>query len=96
MADVLDVVRTALRRKTKALDDTELIPMIEAAKIDLSRAGVSIVSEQDPLTQMAIRLYCQWMVEHDQVIKSDYDDLKNGMALDGRYRSGDDVESLGC
>lgn len=96
MADVLDVVRTALRRKTKALDDTELIPMIEAAKIDLSRAGVSIVSEQDPLTQMAIRLYCQWMVEHDQVIKSFYDDLKNGMALDGRYRSGDDVESLGC
>ena len=96
MADVLDVVRTALRRKTKALDDTELAPMIEAAKIDLSRAGVSIVSEQDPLTQMAIRLYCQWMVERDPVIKSFYDDLKNGMALDGRYRSGDDVESLGC
>lgn len=47
MADVLDVVRTALRRKTKALDDTELIPMIEAAKIDLSRAGVSIVSDQE-------------------------------------------------
>lgn len=95
MADVLDVVRTALRRKTKALDDTELIPMIEAAKIDLSRAGVSIVSDDDPLTQMAIRLYCSWMIERDQTIKAFYDDLRDGMALDGRYRSGDDVESLG-
>lgn len=96
MADVLDVVRTALRRKTKALDDTELLPMIAAAKSDLNRAGVSIVSEDDPLTQMAIRLYCQWMVERDPVTKGFYDDLKNGMAMDGRYRSGDDVESLGC
>ena len=95
MADVLDVVRTALRRKTKALDDTELIPMIEAAKIDLSRAGVSIVSDQDPLTQMAIRLYCTWMIERDQTTKAFYDDLRDGMALDSRYRSGDNVESLG-
>lgn len=91
MADILDVVRTALRRKTKALDDTELVPMIEAAKIDLSRAGVSIVSGDDPLTQMAIRLYCLWMVERDPAVKSFYDDLRNGMALDGRYGSGDDV-----
>ena len=96
MADILDVVRTALRRKTKALDDDELRPMIEAAKIDLSRAGVSIVSDRDPLTQMAIRLYCQWMVERDPVTKGFYDDLKNGMAMDGRYRSEDNVESLGC
>lgn len=95
MAEILDVVRTALRRKTRALDEDELRPMIEAAKIDLQRAGVSIVSDTDPLTQMAIRLYCQWMVERDPVIKSFYDDLKNGMALDGRYRSDDDVESLG-
>lgn len=96
MADILDVVRTALRRKTKALDDDELRPMIEAAKIDLSSAGVSIVSDRDPLTQMAIRLYCQWMVERDPVTKGFYDDLKNGMAMDGRYRSEDNVESLGC
>ena len=96
MADILDVVRTALRRKTTALDDTELLPMIEAAKIDLSRAGVSIVSDLDPLTQMAIRLYCQWMVERDPTTKAFYDDLKNGMAMDSRYGSGDDVESLGC
>lgn len=96
MADILDVVRTALRRKTTALDDTELQPMIEAAKIDLERAGVSIVSDQDPLTQMAIRLYCQWMVERDPTTKVFYDDLKNGMALDHRYGGVDDVESLGC
>lgn len=93
MADILDVVRTGLRRKTRALDDTELIPMIEAAKIDLGRAGVSIVSDDDPLTQMAVRLYCQWMVERDPVTKEFYDDLKNGMAMDGRYNgSGNDVE----
>ena len=96
MADILGVVRTALRRKTTALDDTELQPMIEAAKIDLERAGVSIVSDQDPLTQMAIRLYCQWMVERDPTTKVFYDDLKNGMALDRRYGGVDDVEPLGC
>ena len=96
MAEILDVVRTALRRKTKALDDAELLPMIEAAKIDLNRAGVAVVSDDDPLVQMAIRLYCQWMVERDATTKVFYDDLKNGLALDSRYGGGDDVEPLGC
>lgn len=96
MPDILSIVRTGLRRKTTALDENELIPMIEAAKIDLSQAGVSIVSDQDPLTQMAIKLYCKWMVEGDEKVKSFYDGLKNGMAMDGRYRGDDDVESLGC
>ena len=36
MATMLDVVRTALRRTSKALDDAELKPLIEAAKLDLN------------------------------------------------------------
>lgn len=95
MADILSVVRTGLRRKTTALDNDELLPMIEAAKIDLSQGGVSIISDQDPLTQMAIRLFCQWMVEKDEKVKAFYDGIKNGMAMDSRYGGYDDVESLG-
>lgn len=93
MAQLLDVVRTGLRRSTTKLDETELIPMIAAAKTDLAAGGVSVFSETDPLTQMAVRLYCQWMVERDEKTRAFYEDLKAGMAMDARYNGGgSDVE----
>ena len=88
MADILDVVRDGLRRKTKALDDTELIPMIEAAKTDLRAAGVNVVFDNDPLTQIAVRLFCQYIIERDPTIEQFYNGVKNGMALDSRYNGG--------
>ncbi len=91
MADILDVVRDGLRRKTKALDDTELIPLIEAAKTNLSAAGVNEVFDNDPLTQTAIKLFCLYNIERDPVIKQFYEDLKNSMALDSRYRGESDA-----
>ncbi len=99
MTTLLEIVRTALRRKTTALDETELIPMIQAAKQDLAQAGVGVVVEHDPLTRQAIRLYCLAKIEHDPSIQADYDATKNAMALDSRYRGDDDAEkfeTLGC
>lgn len=91
MAQLLDVVRTGLRRATTKLDETELIPMIGAAKLDLAAAGVSALSDDDPLTQMAIRLYCQWMIERDERTHGFYEAIKAGMSLDARYHGG-----VGC
>ncbi|MEG1564236.1 MAG: hypothetical protein RR365_11005 [Bacteroides sp.] len=85
MAAILQVVRDALRRTSTALDDTELTPLIEAAKIDLSGAGVRIINESDPLIQAAIRLFVLYMVEKDDKQRSFYEQLKNGMAMDSRY-----------
>ena len=88
MAQLLDVVRTGLRRATTRLDETELIPMIAAAKIDLAAAGVSVCSDEDPLTQMAVRLYCQYMVERDDRTRMFYEAIRAGMAMDARYKGG--------
>lgn len=92
MADILDIVRDGLRRKTKALDNTELIPMIAAAKTDLASAGIKEVFDNDPLTQIAIKLFCQYLIEKDPTIKDFYDGVKNGMALDSMYTGGDIFE----
>lgn len=97
MPQLLDFVRTRLRRSTKKLDEAELVPLIEAAKLSLHQAGVVVISETDTLTMTAIALYCQWIIERDEVIYGFYKDVRDGMALDARYNGGEmDVESLGC
>lgn len=88
MAAILDVVRDALRRKSTALDATELAPLIEAAKRDLSGAGVGVVDDTDPLTQAAIRLFVLWQVEGDERQRAFYESLKANMALDSDYAAG--------
>ena len=85
MAAILDVVRTALRRTSTTLDDNELTPLIKAAKIDLSAAGVGIVDDTDPLTQAAIRLFVLYQIEKDDKQKASYEQLKDGMALNSDY-----------
>ena len=85
MAAIISVVRDALRRKSTALDDTELIPLIEAAKKDLSGAGVGVVDDTDPLTQAAIRLWVLWQVERDEKAFGFYEHLKSMMAIDSDY-----------
>ena len=82
---ILDICRTALRRKSTALDDTELIPLIAAAKSDLAAAGVGIVDDTDPLTQAAIRLYVLWMVGGGDKERQFYEAVKAGMAINSDY-----------
>jgi len=79
------VVRDALRRTSKKLDDTELTPLIAAAKTDLSAAGVGVIDDTDPLTQAAIRLFVLWMIEKDEKQRQFYEVLKNGMAINSDY-----------
>lgn len=83
----MSVVRDALRRTSTKLDETELTPLIAAAKSDLSAAGVGTVDDTDPLTQAAIRLFVLWMIEKDEKQGAFYQTLKNGMALNSDYKA---------
>lgn len=85
MAAILDVVRTSLRRTSNALDANELIPLIAAAKTDLSAAGVGVVDDTDELTQAAIVLYVRWFIERDEKMRDVYELVKNGMAMNFEY-----------
>lgn len=67
----LDKVKTALRITTDAFDD-ELTDLIEAAKLDLQIAGVTIPAELDAIVTRAIITYCKMSFG----IPDDYDRLK--------------------
>ena len=96
MAGMLEICRDALRRSTHALDETELRPLIEAAKLELSAAGAVTVDDTDPLVQAAIRLYVLGTVERDEKLLNHWEQTKRGIALNGRYRGGtDDAAPLG-
>lgn len=56
---LLTKVKTALRIKTEAFDENELIPLISAAKTELSLAGVKKIDDTDPLVERAVILYCK-------------------------------------
>lgn len=88
MPDLLTICRDALRRKSTALDESELIPLIEAAKIDLHAAGVSYIEDSDPMVQAVIRLYVLATVERDDKLMAFYTSTKNGMALNRYYNGG--------
>ena len=85
MADILDIVRTALRRTSTSLDANELTVLISAAKKDLSAAGVRDVDDTDPLVQSAIRLYCLYNIERDPVQLDFYERAKNSLAMNSDY-----------
>lgn len=89
MPELLNVCRDALRRSSTALDETELIPLIEAAKLDIDAAGVRYVDDHDPLLQAAVRLFVLAMVERDDRLMAFYEQTKNGMAMNSRYAGGE-------
>ena len=64
-------VKTALRITTDAFDD-ELTDLIEAAKLDLQIAGVTIPAELDAIVKRAIVTYCKMNFG----LPDDYDRLK--------------------
>ena len=85
MANILTVVRTALRRTSTALDDTELMPLIEAAKLDIKNAGADFVDDNDPLIQAAIKLFVQYQIENDQKRYDFYTNLKQMISTYSEY-----------
>ena len=78
---LLNIVRTSLRRKSTDLDQLELVPLIEAAKADLSAAGGERINDYDPMVQADVMLYVRTQM------RSVYERVKNGMALNGKYRA---------
>ena len=68
---MLEQVKTALRITTTAYD-SELVYLIEAAKLDLGIAGVVVPEELDALVQKAVITYCKMSFG----IPEDYDRLK--------------------
>lgn len=55
---MLDKVKLALRLTTNTFD-AEITELIEAARIDLSIAGIINITEDDPIISRAIILYCK-------------------------------------
>ena len=84
----LEEVKTALRLTSNAFDESELLPLIESCKLDLSISGVKIISEDDALIRQAIKLYCKanFGNNEDSVkFQAAYDKLKDSLALCGDY-----------
>lgn len=80
MADMLAMVKTALRQTTTRFDELELTPLIEAAKLDLYSGGVDDINEENPLIQRAIILYCKayfGFTEESERFERAYIALKN-------------------
>lgn len=75
---MLDTVRMALRITTHAYD-SELIYLIDAAKLDLGVAGVVLPDELDSLVTKAIVTYCKLsfgLPEDYDRLKASYDEQK--------------------
>lgn len=68
---MLEQVKIALRITTTVYD-SELMYLIEAAKLDLGIAGVVVPEELDALVQKAVTTYCKMSFG----IPEDYDRLK--------------------
>ena len=68
---MLEKVKTALRISTNAFDE-ELTDLINAAKIDLGIAGVTVPTELDAIVTRAIITFCKMSFG----LPEDYDQLK--------------------
>lgn len=84
---MLDKVKLALRITTEAFD-TELTTLINAAKLDLGIAGVSLPSTLDDICEVAIITYCKMNFgepdEYDR-LKASYDEQKAQLSMSTGY-----------
>lgn len=75
---MLEKVRTALRIKTRSLDN-EIEDLIAAALADLKIAGVTNTDENDPLIIRAVITYCKanfGVTDAYDRLKKSYDEQK--------------------
>jgi len=87
---LLNDVKTALRVKNTSFDFTEIIPIIEACKVDLRLAGVNIIEETDPLIQRAVVLYAKANFGSNpdsEKYQKSYEMIKCSLALAGDYNA---------
>lgn len=90
---MLKKLKLALRIKTEVYDD-ELLSLIEAAKLDLSIAGITKNEQEDPLIARAIITYCMMNFgnpgEYDR-LKKTYDEQKAQMSNASGYTDWGDL-----
>lgn len=84
---MLEKVKLALRITTDAFD-SELLELIEAAKLDLGIAGVVVPTEIDAIVSRAITTYCKIHFgepdEYDR-LKASYDEQKAQLSMATGY-----------
>ena len=87
----LDEVKTALRISASTVDfDTEIQGLIDAAKADLTLAGVDRIDETDPLIKRAIIVYAKAHFGYDNPdadrLAASYEALKAHLSMADDYR----------
>ena len=84
---LIDDVRLALRITTTAFDN-ELTVLINAAKLDLGIAGVTLPAELDAICNVAIITYCKVHFgqpdDYDR-LKASYDEQKAQLSMATGY-----------
>lgn len=92
---ILDDVKLALRITTTAFD-SELTNLINAAKIDLGIAGVSLPTTLDAICNLAIVTYCKCNFgqpdDYDR-LKASYDEQKAQLSMATGYTTWTDQTS---
>jgi hypothetical protein len=86
---LIDNIKLSLRKKSAAFD-TEIMDLIDSCKADLKLGGIDKISESDPLTAHAIKLYCKGNYGYDEDTEKfmrAYENLKIAMALSGEYKA---------
>ena len=85
---MLDKIKLALRITHNKLDD-EIQDLIDACLRDLSISGVSVLNENDPLIQQAIKIYIKSTMEQDvnkaNRLTEAYKNLKISLCLCDEY-----------
>ena len=79
----LETARTALRFVTNEFDG-EIQDTMNAAVLDLEHAGMKSAPENDPLVEMAVKLYLRWQFDYcgrGTEYEHAYNGLKNSLAL---------------
>lgn len=85
---MLESAKRALRIKSSAFD-TEILELIESAKLDLKISGIVNIIDKDPLIAQAIKTYCKANFGLDnkdsEKYQRSYDMLKQHLSLCGDY-----------
>ena len=92
---MLKIIRTALRMSHASLDD-DIVFTINAALLDMSRAGIAIDSidieddsTYDALHLKCVEFYCKWIYDYlgkGEAWRSAYEKLRDAMSLCGDYK----------
>lgn len=76
---LLENVKRALRVSHNALDEAEIVPLIEAAKKELAIAGVVAVEESDPMIIRFVTAYAKAHFGYDNPEAERFERIANSI-----------------